>query len=45
MTLNIITPGQTAPDFELEDVNGSLVRLSSFRGGKPIVLAFLRGFL
>ena len=45
MPLNIITPGQTAPDFELEDVNGNLVRLSSFRGGKPIVLAFLRGFM
>ncbi|MBI5824919.1 MAG: redoxin domain-containing protein [Chloroflexi bacterium] len=44
MTLNIITPGQPAPDFALEDINDSLVRLSSFRG-KPIVLAFLRGFL
>ena len=46
MTLtNIITPGQLAPDFELQDVNGHTVRLSSFRAGKPVVLAFLRGFL
>ncbi|MBI3151266.1 MAG: redoxin domain-containing protein [Chloroflexi bacterium] len=44
MKLNLITPGELAPDFELEDVNGNLVRLSSFRGRKPVVLAFLRGF-
>lgn len=45
MTLNIITPGEFAPDFELEDINGNLIRLSSFRGSKPVVLAFLRGFM
>ncbi|MBE0680813.1 MAG: redoxin domain-containing protein [Anaerolineales bacterium] len=45
MKLNLITPGELAPDFELEDVHGRLIRLSSFRGGKPVVLAFLRGFM
>jgi peroxiredoxin len=43
--LNIITPGQIAPDFELEDVHGTPIRLSNFRGNKPVVLAFLRGLL
>ncbi|MBK7320293.1 MAG: redoxin domain-containing protein [Anaerolineales bacterium] len=45
MLLNIITPGEFAPDFELEDIHGTSVRLSSFRGNKPVVLAFLRGFM
>jgi peroxiredoxin len=45
MTSKLITPGDLAPDFELEDVNGKLVRLSDFCGNKPIVLAFLRGFM
>lgn len=44
-TINLITPGQLAPDFELKDINGNVVRLSSFRGSKPIVLTFLRGFM
>ena len=37
--------GQSAPDFELLDVSGHPVRLSSYRGKKVIVLAFLRGFM
>jgi peroxiredoxin len=45
MRPNLITPGDLAPDFELEDVNGNQVRLSGFRGKKPVVLSFLRGFL
>lgn len=44
MKPGLITPGLTAPDFELEDVRGTHVRLSYFRGRKPVVLAFLRGF-
>ena len=40
----LITPGDLAPDFELEDVQGNRVRLSDFRG-KPVVVAFLRGFM
>jgi mycoredoxin-dependent peroxiredoxin len=31
--------GETAPDFELEDENGSKIRLSALRG-KPVVLLF-----
>ena len=42
---NMITPGELAPDFELEDTNGNLVRLSDFRDDKVVVLAFLRGFM
>jgi peroxiredoxin len=45
MNPNLITPGEFAPDFELKDVNGNSVRLSSFRGSKPVALAFLRGFM
>jgi len=40
----LITPGEMAPDFELEDVVGKKVRLSDLRG-KPVVLSFLRGFM
>jgi len=40
----LITPGELAPDFELEDVQGSHIRFSNFRG-KPVVLSFLRGFM
>ena len=40
----LITPGELAPDFELEDVDGKHVRLSDLRG-KPVALAFLRGFM
>jgi len=40
----LITPGELAPDFELEDVQGKHIRLSEFRG-RPVVLAFLRGFM
>jgi len=40
----LIAPGERAPDFELNDVKGYSIRLSSFRG-KPVVLAFLRGFM
>ena len=45
MPLKIIAPGELAPDFELADINGKIFRLSDFRGSKPIVLAFLRGFM
>ena len=45
MTSGLITPGEFAPDFELKDIHGNDIRLSSYRGSKPIILAFLRGFL
>jgi peroxiredoxin Q/BCP len=32
--------GQEAPDFALPDANGRMVRLSEFRGRKPVVLYF-----
>ena len=40
----LITPGEEAPDFELKDVEGHQIRLSAFRG-RPVILAFLRGFM
>lgn len=36
-----LAPGDTAPDFELEKADRSgKVRLSSFRGSRPVVLVF-----
>jgi peroxiredoxin len=40
----LIAPGELAPDFELVDTEDQHVRLSDFRG-KPVLLAFLRGFM
>jgi peroxiredoxin len=40
----LVAPGELAPDFELKDVQGNRIRLSEFRG-KPVILAFLRGFM
>lgn len=40
----LLHPGEPAPQFELTDVHGRLVRLADYRG-RPVVLAFLRGFL
>ena len=34
-----------APDFELKDTQGNIVRLSDFRGRQPVVLVMLRGFV
>ena len=45
MKTNLLTPGELAPEFEITDLNGNLVRLSDFRGKRPVVLAFLRGFM
>jgi peroxiredoxin len=43
--MNLLTPGEPAPDFELNDLQGNSVRLADFRGQPPVVLAFLRGFM
>ena len=36
--------GQPAPDFTLPDAAGRPVRLTDFRGQKPVVLVFYRGY-
>jgi peroxiredoxin Q/BCP len=36
----MIDVGTAAPDFELQDQNGKLVRLSGFRGKGPVVVYF-----
>lgn len=41
----LITPGELAPDFELDDVRLQRFRLFDFRGKQIIVLYFLRGFM
>lgn len=43
--MKLLTPGELAPEFKLNDLHGNLVRLSDFRGKQPVVLAFLRGFM
>ncbi len=40
----LLQPGELAPLFELTDIRGHIVRLADFRG-RPVLLAFLRGFL
>ncbi len=35
--------GKPAPEFELRDQDGNLVRLSDFRGKHPLLLIFVRG--
>jgi peroxiredoxin len=45
MKPDLITPGLLAPDFELEDVQGNRIRLSQIYKDKPVVVAFLRGFM
>jgi peroxiredoxin len=34
-----------APDFELRDFNGQLVKLSDFKGKKHLAIALNRGFI
>jgi peroxiredoxin len=41
----LLRPGENAPDFQLNDVNGNPIRLSQYRGKRPVLLSFLRGFL
>ena len=44
MSTPLLQSGEVAPDFELTDIHGNLIRLSSYRGNKPVLLSFLRGF-
>ena len=39
-----VTLNAPAPDFELPDYSGKMVRLSDFRDKKSVVLVFNRGF-
>ena len=41
---DLLQAGELAPEFELRDTGGRIVRLSEYRG-RPVVLVFLRGFL
>ena len=41
---DLLNPGEPAIEFELQDINKKTIRLSAYRG-KPVVLAFLRGFM
>ncbi len=34
-----------APDFEIEDFNGKMIRLSDYRGKSKVLLIFNRGFM
>jgi len=45
MSSLLLQSGEIAPDFVLDDINGNTIRLSSYRGNKPILLSFLRGFI
>ena len=40
-----IAAGQVAPDFELTDVEGRIVRLSDYKRQKNVALVFTRGFM
>lgn len=40
--ISINTP---APDFQLADFNGNLVKLSDFHGKAHVILVFNRGFV
>jgi len=39
-----VKAGDAAPDFTLQDQNGSKVTLSAARGQTPVVLVFYRGY-
>jgi len=45
MSSLLLQTGELAPDFSLENINGNFIRLSDYRGKKPVVLSFLRGFI
>ncbi len=42
---NVLELGHTTPDFQLPDItNGTVVKLSDYRGKKPVLLSFTRIF-
>ena len=42
-TIDTAKLGKPAPDFELKTVSGKTIKLSQFRGKKPVVLVFIYG--
>lgn len=44
MTRPALAVGRPAPDFTLPDATGRPVRLADYRGQKPVVLVFYRGY-
>jgi peroxiredoxin len=45
MSRNKLSEQVKAPDFELVDTNGRMVRLSAYTSQSPIVLVLTRGFV
>lgn len=45
MSSLLLQTGELAPDFTLDDINGNPIRLFNYRGNKPVLLSFLRGFM
>ena len=43
-TLSALVVGRPAPDFTLPDSAGRQVTLSDYRGKKPVLLVFYRGY-
>ena len=43
-TTTVLRIGEPAPDFTLPDATGRPVSLAEFRGKKPVVLVFYRGY-
>lgn len=39
----IVTEGESAPDFTLDDTHGQPVTLSDVRSQRPVILTFFRG--
>jgi cytochrome oxidase Cu insertion factor (SCO1/SenC/PrrC family) len=44
VTPSVLRVGERPPDFRLADASGQPVTLSDYRGRKPVVLVFYRGY-
>lgn len=44
VTSSVLRVGERPPDFQLLDASGRPVTLSEYRGRKPVVLVFYRGY-